>query len=514
MNTFTTQKKSYLWIATIVSTLALVFVRAAYVEVLWLMIGASALFFLSVGSLLYAYRDSFRGRSAAFGANAIISALLVLSIVGVLNFLVNRYPQKLDLTKNKLHTLSDQSIKTLKNLNQPLKAIYYAKINQREQIKPLLDNFKAINPKFEIEYVDPDKEPTRAKQAGIKKYGTLQLILGTKESKVDDANEEKLVNALIKLLKEKTQTACAVQGHGEKNFKSLEADGYDAIRKTLEAQSYTVKDINLAQNKISADCDAVILAGPSKALFPQEVKALEAYLADGGRLLAAIDLNLGGQEHLGELFKILEAWYVKPLNALVVDPLSRMMGVDASVPIVAIYSKSHPITKDFQATCYFPFSRPIEILKNPPSSLLIEWIAQTTEKSWGETDLASLKASKPIQPNPGTDPMGPIHVGVAINGKQKDSKASKNTRIVLFGSSSFATNQYARFGGNLDLFANAVSWLMEDESMISIRAKEEGPGKIELSQKQGIIVFLVTVIVVPLLVAIAGIAIWAYRRRL
>ncbi len=507
--------KAYLWIATVVFGLFLLFVRLAYAEYMWLLIAALVLFFSSFGSLIYLYRASFKGRSAAFGLNTIVSAVLVISIIGVLNFLANRYPQKLDLTKNKIHTLADQSSKVIKELKQPVKAVYYSKVNQREQVKPLMDNFQGLNPKFEVEYIDPDKEPTRAKQAGIKKYGTLLLTFGTKESKVEDVTEEKLTNALIKLLKDKTQTACAVMGHGEKSFKSPEADGYDSIRKTLESQSYVVKEINLAQGgTLSSDCDALILAGPSKALFPQEVKFLEMYLNGGGRLLAAIDLNLGGQEQLGELFKVLEAWYVKPKNALIVDPMSRMMGVDASVPLVAIYSKTNPITAGFQGTCYFPFSRPLEIMTGAPTGTTVEWIAQTTEKSWGETDLASLKAAKPIQPNPGVDAMGPLNVAVAVNGKAKDAKATKNTRIVVFGSSSFATNQYARFGGNLDFFANAVSWLMEDESMISIRTKEDGPGKIELTQKQGILIFLITVIAIPLLVAASGIGIWAYRRRL
>ena len=54
-----------------------------------------------------------------------------------------------------------------------------------------------------LEFVDPDREPTRAKEAGIKKYGTLHLQVGTRESNVDDVSEEKLTNALIKLVRDK-----------------------------------------------------------------------------------------------------------------------------------------------------------------------------------------------------------------------------------------------------------------------------------------------------------------------
>ena len=110
--------------------------------------------------------------------------------------------------------------------------------------------------------------------------------------------------------------------------------------------------------------------------------------------------------------------------------------------------------------------------------------------------------------------MGPLNAAIAIEGKVKDSKAARNTRMVVFGSSNFATNNFARYAGNLDFMMNAVSWVMEDESLISIRAKEEGPGKIELSQKSGTFIFLLTVIVIPLLIAAAGLGIWIVRRRL
>jgi hypothetical protein len=55
---------------------------------------------------------------------------------------------------------------------------------------------------------------------------------------------------------------------------------------------------------------------------------------------------------------------------------------------------------------------------------------------------------------------------------------------------------------------------MEDESLIAIRAKEEGPGKVELSQKSGTFIFLLTVILIPLAVAVSGLVIWIVRRRL
>ena len=103
---------------------------------------------------------------------------------------------------------------------------------------------------------------------------------------------------------------------------------------------------------------------------------------------------------------------------------------------------------------------------------------------------------------------------MAVSGKLKDSKAPRDTRIVVFGSSNFANNNYSRYGSNSDLFLNSVGWIMEDESMISIRAKEEGAGLIEMSQKQGVVIGLLTVFVIPLMIAVAGVLVWVVRKRM
>lgn len=503
-----------LWCASAVLALGLLFARAIYPEQLWLSAVLAVLLLGCLGILIQQNHKALRSRTAAYGLNSAVTILLVLGILGVLNFLASRYPFKLDLTKNKIHTLSDQTVKVVKGLQKPVKVTFFGKIAQKEQNRPLLDNYKSLNPKFEVEYVDPDKEPTRAKQMGIRKYGTLVLNTDNRENKIEEVNEEKLTNALIKVLKEKSPTLCATTGHGEKSFNSQDAEGYDSVKKALTDQSYSIKDINILQEtKIPEVCDAVAIVGPTKAFFEPEAKAIRSYFENGGRGIIAVDVSLRGGEYAPELLPLLADWYVKPLNSMIVDPVSRMLGADASVAILATFSKDNPITRDFQGNAAFPFTRPLEIISGAPAGLHVQWLAQTTPKSWAVADLKQLQKGE-VRFDAAKDKPGPLNAAIAVEGKRKDSKATKNTRLVVFGTSLFATNNYSRFAGNLDFFLNSVSWAMEDESLISIRAKEEGPGKVELSQKAGTFIFLLTVILIPLSVAAGGLGFWIYRRRL
>lgn len=504
-----------LWIAVLILGLGLLFGRVVYPELTWLNIVLGIALIAALAGLVVQNRRALRSRTAAYGLNSAMIAILVIGIVGVINFLGARYPKKLDLTSNKKHSLSDQSIKTIKSISKPVKAILFSKMGAREEFKPLLDNFSAQNPKFQVEYVDPDREPTRTKQAGVKKYNTLQLQVDARNVLIEDPNEEKLTNQLLKVLKEKAPVVCAITGHGERSFSGTEAEGYDGAKKALTDQSYEVRDLNLVQegNKVPATCDAIVILGPTSAYFAPEAKAVADYLDSGGRAAIALDINIKTiTEAAPELLPVLAKWHIKATSGMIVDPLSRMLGVDASVPVAATYSKEHPITKEFQTQTYYPFARALEIIPNAPAELNVQWVAQTTPKSWLVGDLKAL-ATGQVSFREGRDKQGPLNAVVSVSGKPKGSTAPRATRLIAFATSHVATNNWSRFGGNLDLFLNSISWLMEDDNLISIRAKEEGTQKLELTAKQSNVILLITVIIVPLLVAIGGIVIWVIRRR-
>jgi ABC-type uncharacterized transport system involved in gliding motility auxiliary subunit len=454
-----------------------------------------------------------KSRKLSFGVNSAFITVVVVSIIGLINYLGKQYPKRLDLTKNKIHTFSDQTVKVMKGLKEPVEATLYGDFGSREKFRPIFENYKKASTLFKYETVDPNKEPTRAKAAGIKKMDTLILSYQGKTAKVEDITEEKVTNELIRLTKDGKPTICSVIGHGEASLSDNSANGYSVAKKGLEDQSYLIKEITLAQEaKVPAECAALVMMGANKALFPAEVKMLETYLQEGGRLVAGLDATLNGQDQNKELKAILESYGVITKSALIVDPVSKMVGVDATVPIMATFNKDTALGKDFQGQCYFPFSRPLELVNPAPEGLKTNWVAKTTPNAFGETDFAALsKGSAKKDP---TDPAGPLVSAVQVNGKKKDSKSSRETRLVVFGSGQFPSNQFSRFGANVDLFLNAISWAVEDESMISIRAKEDEGSTLEISQNQAIVIFWTCVILIPLLISVFGIVIWVRRKKL
>ena len=136
-------------------------------------------------------------------------------------------------------------------------------------------------------------------------------------------------------------------------------------------------------------------------------------------------------------------------------------------------------------------------------------LVQTNDRSWGERDFESLTQNGgPPAFDPSTETQGPLALAVA--GENQTTKG----RVVVFGTSNFATDQAFDAYGNGDMFVNSVDWSVEQESLVNITPKTPKqrtftpPG-----QLQQIAIFLGLVIIIPGLVVLAGISTWLTRRR-
>jgi ABC-type uncharacterized transport system involved in gliding motility auxiliary subunit len=83
----------------------------------------------------------------------------------------------------------------------------------------------------------------------------------------------------------------------------------------------------------------------------------------------------------------------------------------------------------------------------------------------------------------------------------------------VLGTPSLAINYYLGAQGNRDFFLNVVSWLAEEEDLLSIRPRDTRSSPVFLTAAQQRAVFLLPVVVLPALVFIAGISAVVSRRR-
>jgi ABC-type uncharacterized transport system involved in gliding motility auxiliary subunit len=454
-------------------------------------------------------RATLGARSVRYGLNSLVAVLLVVGVIGVVEALSYRHNARLDLTENRRHSLSPQTIQILQGLKTPVTAIAFYRSDQpgKRVVEDLFKQYtRHAGDRFSWKSVDPDREPALARTLGIEAYGTTVLQARGRTEKVQDADqEEKLTNALLKVTREGKRVLYVVQGHGEADLGNTDRPGFSEAKGALEQANYEVKPLPLArQGKVPDDAAVVIVPGPRSDFFGPEIDALDAYLGRGGKLLAMVNPPFPERSQAEALRTLLGRWGLTLDDNLVIElnPIGQVFGIGPQVPIVQQY-EPHAITRDLTGvTTLFPLTRSVGTAKTPPAGVTVQPLARTTPDSWGETDRQALEQGQ-ARPDP-QDAKGPLTLA-AVATKDK-------ARIVLYGTVNLATNQFLNVQGNRDFFLNTVSWLAEEEDQISIRPRDTKQTPVFLTSQQAQAVFWLPVVVLPGL-ALAGGIVAVVRRR-
>ncbi len=458
-------------------------------------------------------KETLKRKSFIYSGNLVIIIVLVFGILVILNYLSARHHYRFDFTEGKIHSLSDQSIKVLKNLKKDVqvKAFFREGSFQKSKMEDLLKIYAYHSKKIKYEFIDPDKNPGMVKRYDILQDGTTVFECGDKDTQITATSEEDITNAIIKITRERKKIIAFLEGHGEKSIEDDSENGYSRAKNELQKLGYEVKKIVLAlKDNLKDDISLLVVPGVRKDLLPQEVEAIEDFIRKGGRVFFMVD-----PEDSSTVVSLLEKYGIKLERDIVVDTVSRLLGGDYFMPVVSQY-ESHTITEKFRYATFFPLARSVDKMDSPPENVTVNILAKTSPNSWAEKNFKQ----RQITFNPKEDRQGPIPVAVVAEIKKKlegenkkQEEAEKEGRVAVFGDSDFISNNYYNLSGNGNLFLNTVNWLTEEADLISIQPKTSSPRTIHLTPVQGRIVFFTSVIILPVFILLLGLSIWARRRR-
>jgi ABC-type uncharacterized transport system involved in gliding motility auxiliary subunit len=160
----------------------------------------------------------------------------------------------------------------------------------------------------------------------------------------------------------------------------------------------------------------------------------------------------------------------------------------------------------------FAQARPIRF-SQPPSSVTATVLAASSQDSY----LRPPSAAGGITVAGGGPAAAEVEHGaqvlaVALEGAFPGASPDKHFRLVISGTSKFTTNEYFSYVSNGELSVAIMRWLAEDDALPPLAPKTYNLPEIVLTSAQMRDTFIALEILLPLSMALLGVAVW-WRRR-
>lgn len=495
---------------------------------------------LSGAYLLRAELNAFFKRQRA---EAFAWSIGMIGIVVAVCYLSIQHPFRIDMTEGDLYSLSSETVDMLESLENPVHITFFHDPMMRDTV----DFYHLIaskSAKVTVEFFDPMLNPSAARLRGVEFAGTTLMESEGRKLQINTPHESDIANGILKVAQGIQQTVCFLEGHGEPDPFSLEQHdhvegdsghehglgseyvlherhGMAKLRNSLESMNYVVTKLTLAQGGVvETDCAVFVVAGPQTPLMQSEIDWISQYIESGHNMLFMLDPNVKTG-----LEPIIEKLGVVMEDNLVLDPESHFWA-DVSSPAVTKYNR-HSITDDLTLT-FFPGVRSLSPTDVRVSNTNVRPLINTSLKSYGETDIAQLGFNDGIddkgpltlmvivQRNPGYGKSAAV-IAAELRGETIDEKPAPEvtgppSRIAIFGDSDFATNSFFHIMGNGKLLLSTINYLTKQENLIGLEPKSMDIPRVNLTNTQMKGTFVLSVILIPALMAIIGIAVW-WRRR-
>ena len=480
------------------------------------------------------------GRRGKYGIGTLVMLVAFVAALALVDVLAFRNAERFDLTATRQFSLADQTVKLLKDLENPVEAIaFFAPGNPsqdrfRRSAEDLLAEFERRSNDFSYSFVDPDRDPAKARRYGVTQYPTIVFVGMTEEGERQQQvtaprfQERDFATALlIVATSDVRKRVYILTGHGERDpFDSDQGtEGFGFAADGLVGDNYALQTISLLETpEIPDDAAALIIAGPTKELEEAESQELFSYLNGGGAAVFLLDPNPP------QTFRdLLARWAIKVVDGVVID-LQRSVSGQPQTPLIprdqyfelpAIASIVSPLDESFlPGTTAFDFPglyalRGFQTSFDPENDLPPETITFLPMVS---TNILSCIASDPNSDQCDADsPFGSLLPALALTAiapaqGDPDPEAERPTGIVLFGDSDFASNRFFYSRSNADLFLNSVNWLTEDISLSAARTKPESFRLLVLTRPEMRFIQYSSWLLLPIGVLLIGAVAW-WRRR-
>ncbi|HOJ49619.1 MAG TPA: Gldg family protein [Spirochaetota bacterium] len=524
-------KKNINWIIGVLLFLAFTSYFLDWAGVIYIIF---TLFFLGFSGLKVYYILKTENKKNKNRFFSYLNLFLVLFIIIALYLIFLKYPIKLDLTTDKTYSLTDKTKEIINKIDFPVKIIVFQTDSTPDialgeegyriynNVKNLLEEYKRRNNKIEIEFIDPNEEPMRAKNYNLRNIGDIIIESQRGNRYIEKGSmvkwgfekdmfggyrrvieayktEEKITSSLLSLIEEGKISIGWIIGDEEVSITS--DNGASILKEALENNNFEVKEIKSTEKL--GDYDLYIIAGAKKVLTQEIINSLKEKLKNKKTLIVLQDPLIDIEET--GVNKIIKEYGFGFKNWIMIDeknsfrtPINILPEYVSSKITSALEAKKIPVVMSLVSFIDDIEVKDIEkervLLCSKESCEVVKNIKKVAQSGIEKKDREKITKEAII----------------AAIGKNK----SNDSKVVVIADSDFITNNMINMGANKDFFLNLLNYVLEKKSPLSIEKPVEKERRMMISEGSKKYYLYFYVILLPLLVVGTGIYIGLKRRKL
>ena len=466
----------------------------------------------------------------------LLVVIIIAFFIGITVLMQKLDLTPIDLTEDKLFTLTKESKEQVKNIDKDIN-IYFVGYSDDNSTLDLARQYTKANDKIKVEAVTSENRPDLVQKYGIETDSEGIIIESGNQYKVLSSNdlytydsityesinvaEEKLTAGIKSVSVDELPKVYFLKGYGSFSLTS----GMQYLNMYLENEVNEVKTLDiLAEGKVPDDCNTLVITTPEKDFDDVATNAIIEYINKGGNILW-LNAAMAQNNELTNVNKILALYGIKPFEVGIIRETDLSKMVADSPDLIMPEIQNADVTNklyDSEGVIFVNATKinvgsdeELETLKITKTELI-----KTSEKAYFRTNFEN--SSNEVQQG---EEQTAFLVGAQFNKKiteadEETGEKEITSKLIIYGENFFISDfqltqttqtPMVAYKKNKDLVLNSIAYLSDREEDITVR-KSTGSITYTATEQENRIIFAI-ITIVPLLIIIVGIVVWIKRKR-